>query len=373
LPHARTAEPTESIASAVGVGHRAIHASYTGFTLATGVCCSMISLTRIGQAPTPASRHGSFLACSAYHWSTGLTRRFARSGCIVTGAGTRFGPLRRREIGLSRVRRCADELGFIAPIVAVVDAFMRPVGPAPPATYWRRRALVLAVVVVLSFFVVRACSPDSGSDNRQPTSANGALSSSTQPGDEGEPSAAPTDGGTAATHTGPAGAGEPTGQTGGPGNTAAPQTQDVTAAAGNGAVRPGYCMDDNIRLDVRPDERNYSATTKPVFTLSIFNVGEGPCKFDVGPAGWKIEVFSARDRIWSTDDCAKNEQSDVATLQRLDPVKVKVAWDRSRSKPGCPTGQGVAASGTYTVNGIAGGDIGSPKSVFVLAAPATAG
>jgi hypothetical protein len=250
---------------------------------------------------------------------------------------------------------------------------MRPVGPAPPATYWRRRALVLAVVVVLSFFVVRACSPDSGSDNRQPTSGNGALSSSTQPGDEGEPSEGPTGGGTAATHTGPAGTGEPTGQTGGPGNSAAPQTQDVTAAVGNGAVRPGYCMDGNIRLDVRPDERNYSATEKPVFTLSIFNVGDGPCKFDVGPAGWKIEVFSARDRIWSTDDCAKNEQSDVVTLQRLDPVKVKVTWDRSRSKPGCPTGQGAAASGTYTVNGIAGGDIGSPKSVFVLAAPATAG
>src|SRR5262245_42081403 len=235
----------------------------------------MISLTRIGQAPTPASRHGSFLACSAYHWSTGLTRRFARSGCIVTGAGTRFGPLRRREIGLSRVRRCADELGFIAPIVAVVDAFMRPVGPAPPATYWRRRALVLAVVVVLSYFVVRACSPDSGSDNRQPTSATGALSSSTQSGGDGDLRQAPHGGGTAATHTGdPAGTSEPTGQTKGPGNSEAPQTQDVTAAVGNGGVRPGYCMDDNIRLDVRPDERNYSATTKPMFTLSIFNVGD---------------------------------------------------------------------------------------------------
>jgi hypothetical protein len=147
----------------------------------------------------------------------------------------------------------------------------------------------------------------------------------------------------------------------------------VTAAVGNGAVRPGYCMDDNIRLDVRPDERNYSATEKPVFTLSIFNAGEGPCKFDVGPGGWKIEVASGRDRIWSTDDCAKNEQSDVATLQRLDPVKVKVTWDRSRSKPGCPTGQGVAAAGTYTVTGTAGGDIVSPKAVFVLAASASAG
>lgn len=364
------------MASAVGVGHRAIHASYTGFTRATGVCCNMISLTRIGQAPTPASRHGSFLARSAYHVSTGWIRRLPRSGGIVAGAGARFWPLRRREIGLSGVRRCADELGFIAPIVAVVDAFMRPVGPAPPATYWRRRALVLTVVVVLSYFVVRACSPDSGTDNRQQASANGAFSSSTQPGDEGEPSEAPTGGGTATTQTGgPAGTGEPSGagQTGGPGNSEAPQTQEVTAAVGNGAARPGYCMDDNVRLDVRPDERNYSATEKPVFTLSIFNVGDGPCKFDVGPAGWKLEVLSGRDRIWSTDDCAKNEQSDVATLQRLDPVKVKVTWDRSRSKPGCPTGQGVAASGTYTVSGTAGGDIASPKAVFVLAAPATAG
>ena len=256
-----------------------------------------------------------------------------------------------------------------------MDGFLRPVGPAPPATYWRRRALVLAVVVVLSYFVVRACSPDSGPNNSQPSAANGALTSSTQPGGGTEPSEAPTGGGTPGTG-GPAATqtGRPSGsQTGGPGNSEASQTPPVTAAVGNGAVRPGYCLDDNIRLDVRPDERNYSTTEKPLFTLSIFNVGDGPCKFDVGPAGWKLEVLSGRDRIWSTDDCARNEQSDVVTLQRLDPVKLTVAWDRSRSKPGCPTGQGAAASGTYTVAGIAGGDIVSPKAVFVLAAPATAG
>ena len=174
---------------------------------------------------------------------------------------------------------------------------------------------------------------------------------------------------------GSAGTGEQSGagETGNPGNSPAPQGQALTSAVGNGVVRPGYCMDDNIRLDVRPDERSYSANEKPVFTLSIFNVGTGPCKFDVGPAGWKIEVFSGRDRIWSTDDCAKNDQSDVVTLQRLDPVKVKVTWDRSRSKPDCPTGQGVAAPGTYTVTASAGGNIVSPKAVFVLAAPASAG
>jgi hypothetical protein len=146
----------------------------------------------------------------------------------------------------------------------------------------------------------------------------------------------------------------------------------ISALGGNGGARPGYCIDDNIRLDVRPDKRSYAPAEKPVFELSFFNVGDGPCRFDIGPATWKLEVFSGEDRIWSSDDCAKDEQSDVVTLQRLIPETVKVTWDRTRSKPGCPTGQDKVAPGTYTVAGTAG-EITSPKAVFVLAPPTEAG
>jgi hypothetical protein len=146
----------------------------------------------------------------------------------------------------------------------------------------------------------------------------------------------------------------------------------VISVAGAGAVRPGYCIDDNIRLDGRPDKRSYTPAERPVFELSFFNVGDGPCKFDIGPAAWRLEVFSGQDRIWSSDDCAKDERSNVVTLQRLTPETVKVTWDRTRSKPGCPTGQDKAAPGTYTVAGTAG-EITSPKAVFILEAPTEAG
>ena len=171
-----------------------------------------------------------------------------------------------------------------------------------------------------------------------------------------------------------AGSGEPTGggATGAGGESGTPQGGVINAAGGNAGVRPGYCVDDNIRLDVRPDKRSYAPSEKPVFELLFFNVGEGPCRFDVGSAAWKLEVSSGQDRIWSSDDCAGDEQSDMVTLQRLVPESVDATWDRTRSKPGCPTGQDKAAPGTYTVVGTAG-EITSPKAVFVLEPPSEAG
>ncbi len=255
-------------------------------------------------------------------------------------------------------------------MVAIVDSLLRPVGPGSPATYWRRRAIVLALVVLVSYLVVRSCSPGPDAGNGAQRTGNG-QPMTTAPGTAGT-----GDGETESpepTGTGEPTGGEPTGGQESPGAGESPaegvsQTPvaeaSVVGGAG-GAVRPGYCVDDNIRLDVRPDKRSYASAEKPEFALSFFNVGDGACKLDIGPVGWRIDVESGGDHIWSTDDCAAHEDSEVVTLQRLAPVTVKVTWDRSRSKPGCPTGQGTASPGTYTV-AAAAGDVRSPEAVFIL-------
>ena len=58
-------------ASAAGVGHRAIHLRYSGSTRATGVCCSIISLTSTDQGVAPGARQGRSRAWRAYQASTG--------------------------------------------------------------------------------------------------------------------------------------------------------------------------------------------------------------------------------------------------------------------------------------------------------------
>jgi hypothetical protein len=254
--------------------------------------------------------------------------------------------------------------------VTVVDSLLRPVGPASPATYWRRRAIVLAVVVLLSYLVVRTCSVGSNADHGAQPTGNGQPAAST-PG-----SSDTSAGGEESESSRPTSSAEPTGEQESPGtgeeSPGAGQSQTPAAAAsvlgGGGGLRPGYCVDDNVRLDVRPGKRSYSIGEKPVFALSFFNVGEGPCKFEIGPVGWRIDVESGGEHIWSTDDCSNDEDSDVVTLQRLAPVTVNVSWDRGRSKPGCPTGAGTASPGTYTVSAAAG-EVTSPEAVFVLVEP----
>ena len=58
LPHCLIASPAGSAARAAGVGHRASQLRYAGTTRATGVCCSMISLTSTDQGVVPGPRHG---------------------------------------------------------------------------------------------------------------------------------------------------------------------------------------------------------------------------------------------------------------------------------------------------------------------------
>ena len=53
-------------ARAAGSGQRASHSRQTGSTRATGVCCSITSLTSTAHASTPGARHGRSRAAEAY-------------------------------------------------------------------------------------------------------------------------------------------------------------------------------------------------------------------------------------------------------------------------------------------------------------------
>ena len=69
--HCRTASAGVAAASAAGSGQRLSQAAWAGSTRLTGVCCSMISLTRIDHGVASGWRHGRSRALAAYQRSTG--------------------------------------------------------------------------------------------------------------------------------------------------------------------------------------------------------------------------------------------------------------------------------------------------------------
>src|SRR5215211_6490744 len=104
----------ETRARSAGVGHRASQSRQTGSTRATGVCCSITSLTSTAQASTPGRRHGRSRAAPAYQ-------------STIASPATRPAP------------EPPDS----------VPGVLHPVGKLPAAVYWRRRALLLTLVLAL--------------------------------------------------------------------------------------------------------------------------------------------------------------------------------------------------------------------------------
>src|SRR3954465_6426212 len=121
----------ETSASAAGVGQRAIHSRQTGSTRATGVCCSMTSLTSTAQASTSGRRHGRARAAAAYQ-----STRTSPISLLVVPTTVQCAVVRQRRAGPVRLGPSATVRGVL-----------HPVGPLPAAVYWRRRVLVLTLLV----------------------------------------------------------------------------------------------------------------------------------------------------------------------------------------------------------------------------------
>jgi len=186
-----------------------------------------------------------------------------------------------------------------------------PVGPQPPAVYWRRRLLVvlgiIAVVVVVILIVSR---PGSGSGSPNPHSSNSA-----NPSDN--PSGEPTD---------EAASGDPT----------------------------ELCDPSVIVLEAITDADSYPAGVQPMLSMSITNTGAAACTFDVGTGAQLYSIVSGADPIWNSKDC---QQAPTSTPQVLEPGKTlsttPFPWDRTRSSATTCTSERppvVAGGATYRLS-----------------------
>jgi hypothetical protein len=178
------------------------------------------------------------------------------------------------------------------------------VGPLPAATYWRRRAGLAAVLVVL-LLVLRSCGGEDPDSVRTADPSPSASASAT-------PSATPT-------------------------------------ASSAPAAAPA-CTDAEITATVAPS----SEVSPSSFVVTVTNRSQRACRRDLGPGVVDLVVTSGADRVWARSDCDERTAKELATLAPGGSRGVRVAWDGRRSLPDCEGSRAAAAPGTYRVAGKVG-------------------
>ncbi len=174
-----------------------------------------------------------------------------------------------------------------------MSTIRNPVGPQPPAVYWKRRAIVLigllAVIVIILLIVFR---PGSG---------------------------APT------------------------------PTDLKTPAASNAAVDEGEapdCTAEQVQLTAVTDKDSYQAGELPQLSMTITNLGAAPCSINAGTDAQEYVVTSGSEQYWNSRDCETNPvEFDVV----LDPGVPKspnpLSWERTRSSVDTCEGERPAVPG----------------------------
>jgi len=186
---------------------------------------------------------------------------------------------------------------------------LRPVGPEPDATYWQRRAVVLAAVLLALLVVVLLLR---------------ALLGALFGGDE-EPDRL----------AGPAP--RP--------SASAPSSSPTAAPSPSPTLEP--CEASALRVSAGAEEETYPVGGRPELELSVTTTGTVPCQRDLGQAAVELLVYSGADRIWSSDDCAPGGPVKLTTLEPGAPDVTRLTWSGRRSLPGCEGPEAQAQAGTY--------------------------
>ncbi|MEV5980869.1 hypothetical protein [Streptomyces sp. NPDC052114] len=266
-----------------------------------------------------------------------------------------------------------------------MGSLRNPVGPLPSTIYWRRRAVLLSVLGLLTLLVVWVVTSGGGGGN------NGASG----PGDKGPaPSITP-----GPSHSGPAisehpggrdesddGSGSGSGSGGSEGSDSGGSDgsggsegsgggSDDGAKGGGGSgdrlpagTRLPNCTSGDVHLKVRSVQNEYAIDEKPKFELIAENGGGKACKVDLGAKGTVLTITQAEGdkEFWSSADCPSGNASLLLRVPAEGRVTHAVQWDRRASTPQCATpSAGSAAPGTYLVEAKAPG-LGTARASFVL-------
>lgn len=196
-----------------------------------------------------------------------------------------------------------------------------PVGPQPPGVYWRRRLVVIGVLLLVLLFIWLLFFRGSGGDGQD-----------VGPAPEPTPTATPTETPTASPTPIPS----PT------------RTDDM-------------CLDSDILVEATAEFPIYPVGSTPTLTLKIINIGTVECRRDVGPGPNELAIEQSGQKLWSSDDCNPSTASDIISMKRGEEFTTQLVWDGRTSAAGCPSDQPLVEAGEYVVVG-RNGDVRSLPS-----------
>jgi hypothetical protein len=202
-------------------------------------------------------------------------------------------------------------------------------------TYLRRQMIVLAGVLTTLGLVIWACTASSGDSASTPIRNAGETASLTPT----LPSVLPTITITA--------------------------TTTVTVTPKPSRRDGDACDPGDLVTTLSATADTYRRGELPQFQLTVVNVGEHACTYDVGPNVLQTKITSGSDRIWSSTHCASDDDSSIQLLRRGVPHIATLTWDRKRSDESCPDDPSTADAGTYVAHLKADG-IRTARQVFRL-------
>jgi hypothetical protein len=213
---------------------------------------------------------------------------------------------------------------------------LHPVGELPAAVYWRRRLMVLALLLAvlagvgwLGFFLVNR-------DDDASAAASAAATSSAR-----SPARPP-----ALERVVPSVA-----------SVSAPTPPEVLPAEALPSAAPPApaagdpCTDDMISLEVRTPP-TVAPGSKPTFELLVANVSAVPCVRVLDKGLQELQLFdSAGTRVWGSNDCFPEASADTRTLAPGEVVAFPVLWGGLTSEPSCSVARAAPAAGAYVLRG----------------------
>ena len=209
---------------------------------------------------------------------------------------------------------------------------LHPVGKLPAAVYWRRRVLLLTVVLAVLGGVVWL-----GVTLLAGTGSAGGAAAATRARPVPALERVVPSLGAVATPTPPL----------------VPTSGDALAAApaASGPVAGGPCTDDMIGLEVRTPG-SAAVGSKPTFELLVSNISAVACVRALDKGQQELQLFDGSgNRIWGSNDCFPETSSDPRTLAPGEVVTIPLVWGGLTSEPTCTAPRANPAPGTYTVRG----------------------
>jgi hypothetical protein len=210
---------------------------------------------------------------------------------------------------------------------------LHPVGKLPAAVYWRRRAVLLAVLLAVAgggaWLALTVLSARDSARGASSASAARPVPHLERVVPSWESVATPTP----------------------PLLTAAAVPDAAAGPAVPAPVAGSPCTDDMISLEVRTPG-TAAVGSKPTFELLVANVSAVPCVRALDKGLQEVLLYDlSGNRIWGSNDCFPEASSDPRTLAPGEVVTIPIVWGGLTSEPTCTAARGHPGPGDYVVRG----------------------